>query len=176
MKKQKKKLKNLLFSSVQGFSLIEIMITLIIAGIYMLSISSYLVIINRVTTQNRDNTIAISLANGLMEEILIRRWDELYDTCSVTLAPDTAELAGDKTAFDDIDDFNGYIESPPKDPLGNDLNNFSQFNLNVEVTYLTEDLVATVTPTVRKQVNIFVQKNSKVIYNISTLKVQKKGI
>lgn len=161
---------------INGFTLIEILITLVILGIFMLSISSYLIITYRVTNRNKNNVIAISLANGLMEEILSRRWDERYDTGSLTLGIDIGELITDKTTFDDIDDFNLYEESPPQDPLGNDLTAFGQFRLNVDVSYLTTAFDTTLVPTVRKQINIFIRKNDKILYNISSLKSQQKGL
>ncbi len=108
---------------------------------------------------------ATYLSAELLEEIKMRKWDEntpangaYTGTYSTTMGVDSGETATDKTTFDDIDDFNGYTESPPKNPMGVALSALSAFSRSVVVQYVdatlnpTASLTASQKTTVRTQI------------------------
>jgi len=64
------------------------------------------------------------------------------------------ENATDKTTFDDIDDFNGWTENPPLDPLLQPLSGFSAIRARLTVSYLNAAMAASATPTAYKLVHI----------------------
>lgn len=103
-----------------GFTLVEVMVALAVfavaAAAITLSITSSLAL----SEDARDRMIAHGLACQLLDEILGNRYSEgnaiPYD---VYLRPGFDEAAaGNRSRFDDIDDFNGWVEEPPKDAWG----------------------------------------------------------
>ena len=81
-------------------------------------------------------TIALSLAEDLMEEILAKPFKDPDDPDSQNLGPDAGETAGDRSTFDNMDDYYGYIEQPgaiqpamtthATDPLARDLSRLAK--------------------------------------------------
>lgn len=95
-----------------------------------------------------DANRAVQLAQDLMEEIKQKKWDEnepagggQTPTGSYSvIGTDLGETAGDKTTYDDIDDYNGLVENPPKDIANNDIPNPGfpdKFIRRVVVKYVT---------------------------------------
>jgi hypothetical protein len=71
------------------------------------------------------------LADGLMNDIL----PNAYEDRDVTplFGPEGNESAANKTTFDDVDDFNGWIESPPKDRAGATISGMNNWERRVTV-------------------------------------------
>lgn len=103
-----------------GFTLVEVMVALAIFGITAAAIALSITSSLALAEDTRDRLIAQGLAGQMLDEILGNCYSEgnaiPYDTY---LRPGFAEAAtGNRSAFDDIDDFNGWVEEPPKDPWG----------------------------------------------------------
>lgn len=127
-----------------GFTLIEIVITIVILG----AVAGILVPFFNAITHSPDPVIreqAISLGQAMMDEIMAKKWDvntpmgggpictgespsqtvrpTLIDAC-VTKATVATSLGADgqtdRTLFDDVDDYNGWHEKDTfKDPTDN---------------------------------------------------------
>ncbi|MCG2740789.1 MAG: prepilin-type N-terminal cleavage/methylation domain-containing protein [Syntrophaceae bacterium] len=127
-----------IFTKKQGFTLIEIVITIVILG----AVAGILVPFFNAITHSPDPVIrerAISLGQAMMDEIIAKRWDEntpmgggpictgespdlttrpkLVDpACGISatpvasLGPDGAAPAETRVDFDDVDDYNGLNE------------------------------------------------------------------
>lgn len=103
-----------------AFTLIETLIAISLMAVVIGAVSLSLMSTFQNAQETEDMMIAEGLALDLMNEILNRRYCEFevspYDVylraSSTELAPGTREL------FDDIDDYNGYVEEPPKDRWG----------------------------------------------------------
>ncbi len=107
---------------------------------------------------------ATQLSVELLEEIRLHKWDELTPSSlqaislgTATLGPDSGETAADKTTFDDLDDFNGWTESPPQDPTMQSLTALTGYTRSVTVSYVDSNLNASATPTDYKKVHVCTQ-------------------
>ncbi len=103
-----------------GFTLIETIVALGLMAIVVGAVTYALVSALQVAEENEDLAIAEGLAQDLMNEILNRRYCELgaspYDPY---LRPGSNEKhPGTRELFDDIDDYNGWVEEPPQDRWG----------------------------------------------------------
>jgi type II secretory pathway pseudopilin PulG len=102
-----------------GFTLIEatvaITLTAMAASVLLMGTSTSLG-----TSQDvQDQTIALGMAQQLMDEVVGNRYMESGgNPCSTTLGPDAGETNGTRALFDDIDDYNGWRSQPPKDCCG----------------------------------------------------------
>lgn len=103
-----------------GFTLVEVMVALAVFGITAAAITLSITSSFAVAEDARDRLIAQGLACQMLDEILGNCYSEgnaiPYD---IYLRPGSLEAAtGNRSRFDDIDDFNGWVEEPPKDSWG----------------------------------------------------------
>lgn len=139
----------------RGFTLIDLILVIIIVAIaippmltlfiQMVSGSIFGVTVSR----------ANALASTLREEIQSKKWDESAPPPSLTLGPETGE---NRAIYDDVDDFNGLDESPPRDSQDAILAGFTGFRQQVSVCYVANTDFDTCIggPTMYKQVTITV--------------------
>ena len=113
-----------------GTTLIEVAMAIVVAGIgaagfvslYLSAMSGY--------AEAEVRTVASFFAQGLMDEIRSKRFDEQYVApFSASLGTDASENPADKTTFDDSDDFDGWSEAAP---------GFSGYTLSASVHYVSE--------------------------------------
>lgn len=107
-------------NSPRGFTLIETLIAISLLAIVVGAVTLSLVGSLQATQENEDLAIAEGLAQDLMNEILNCRYCEPgaspYD---LYLRPGPSEKTpGTREMFDDIDDYNGWVEEPPQDRWG----------------------------------------------------------
>ena len=87
--------------------------------------------------------VATTLAAELMSEILQAEYSE--PSGSASLGPDSGELGGPRSAFDDVDDYDGWNKSPPQYRDGTVIPDRADWRQRVEVDYvLTSDSTQTV--------------------------------
>jgi len=139
-------------------------------AILTLGIAVIIPIFQLATTANersQETLKAAELAEELMEEVKLRRWDESSagggvptGNPSISLGVDSGENSADKTTFDDVDDFNGWTEPVPKDPLNHAIPGLAGYSRTVTVQYVTSSLAASATPTNYKQVTVCVAKSN----------------
>ncbi len=82
------------------------------------------------------------LAGDLLAEVCAQSYKE---PGSVVLGPDSGEVnAGVRTAFDDIDDFDGLTETPPKDRYGTDVPGSAGWSRTTTVKWVSSSDFSTV--------------------------------
>jgi len=90
----------------------------------------------RITT---DQQIAFLLGQQLLAEIQCQDYVDPANPYSVTLGPESGEIvSGKRSLYDDVDDYNGWIEQPPKLPNGTELANRSQWYRTVKVEFVQQ--------------------------------------
>lgn len=130
----------------QGFTLIETVMFLIIVGLALAAMSQLYSSNVAHSSEPLLRQKAISLANFYMDEILRKKWNEntpdgggCVNTGSGSCAtgPAAAAIGTDgqsRATYNDVDDYNGINESPPKDQSGAALSDFTGFTARVSVS------------------------------------------
>lgn len=97
-----------------GFTLMELIITILIVSLGAGVIYSFLEAI-LASPEPTLRARAVVLGQGLMDEIVAKRWDENSPlgggnatTPSTSLGPDAGEIV--RSQYDDVDDYNGFSE------------------------------------------------------------------
>ena len=128
----------------RGFSLVEMIVTILIISIATVGISSSLAFGLRHQSDGIWRTKAVALAEAYSEEISARRYDEntpnggvpacspTTTSCSSAANFDDGEARGD---FDDVDDYNGISDLPPQDAFGAPRPGYNNYRVSVSVAY-----------------------------------------
>jgi len=138
--------------------LVEIMMSVLLIGVISVVLSGYYSVLFRVPVEIVVKNKADNLASAAMEEIKCRAWEEPSGTRP--LGTDPGETAGNKTTFDDIDDFNGYSESPPKYQDGTVMPGLTGYAVNTAVSYVDDSMKTTASVTDRKMITVTIKKNN----------------
>ncbi len=117
----------------RGTTLIDLIVIIIIVAIALPPMMALLIQGTKQSTFGVSMSRANSLGSTLLEEIRSKGWDENGGAASATLGPDSGET---RTAYDDVDDFHGLNESPPKDSLDADVTGATGFRQQVSVCYV----------------------------------------
>ncbi len=122
-----------LYRDQRGVTLIDLIITIIILAIAVPPMVGVFITSTRNSTFGVTMARANHLASNLFEEIRSKRWDENTGAASATLGPDTGET---RATYDDVDDFHGLNDAPPKDSLGGTMSGSTGFRQQVSVCYV----------------------------------------
>ena len=135
-----------------GFTLVELIVTIVVAGILFTLLASVLGPQTVRATDPLFSLRAAELGQAYLEEILGKRYNENsppgnVPRCGETGAPacagnglDAGETLGNRTSLDDVDDYNGFTDSPPKDASGATRPVYAGFSVSVSVVNAGGDL------------------------------------
>lgn len=104
----------------RAFTLVEVAVSTVVIGAMLAAVLT-LAAGARVQRQAADDRArAMGLATSLMAEILARRYHDPSPAqqASPTIGLDVGEVAGDRSTFNDMDDYDAYTQSPPRDLAG----------------------------------------------------------
>lgn len=101
--------------SEKGFSLIEIIISLLVLAVVFGGVLSYVMDFSLSKAKEQKRRMAVFAAKELMEEIKSKKFDQLSNQNASTgwsaIGIDAGETSGTKTTFNDVDDYDGLSET-----------------------------------------------------------------
>jgi MSHA pilin protein MshD len=128
-----------------GFTLIEIIVTIIVTAIAFTAMTVWLFNANLSSVDPLLSTRAAELGQAYLEEILAKRFDENtasggaqrcdesgQPACSATLGADAGETRAD---YDDVDDYHNLVDNGAVNALGQPRNNYAQYRVSISVAY-----------------------------------------
>jgi MSHA pilin protein MshD len=118
----------------RGMTLIEAVISIVIVATMLVAAVSSLGSFARARRSQFDRCAGGTLARGLMSEILQARY--LEPGVDVWFGRDTGEAADVRTAWDDVDDYNGLSECPPATKSGAAIAGAAGWTRKVTVEYV----------------------------------------
>lgn len=131
--------------------MVEMIVTIIILGIALITITSMMTNSLSSNANTYEETRMTALARSYLDEILSRRYDENSHpsgtpacdggTCTdqMDFGPDSGEGARDK--WDDVDDYHGLVEvddtiTDLEDAAGNPRTGYDGYTVEVTITYV----------------------------------------
>jgi type II secretory pathway pseudopilin PulG len=105
-------IQNLPSGSRHGLSLIEVVASTMIVGLMSVAALNSLGAATRSAESIGNRAVAQGLADELISEILQTDYSDPSGASS--FGPEGAESSGPRSAFDDVDDYNGWNQSPPQ--------------------------------------------------------------
>jgi len=115
----------------RGTTLIECTTATLIVGVLLVAALRSAGSSLRTTQGIDDLSRAQRLAGDLMNEILLEAYQE--PDGAVSLGLDPGESTGNRTLFDDVDDYSNWTASPPTDASGNVLPGLTGWTQTVAV-------------------------------------------
>ena len=100
----------------RGLSLIESIISLVIVSSMLIAAVGTIGIAKAAEVHAKRRTVGRLLAETLLAEILLHPYEDPSGTSG--LGRDAGESADDRATFDDVDDYTGWIRTPPVDRDG----------------------------------------------------------
>lgn len=131
-----------------GYSLIELVITITVTSIVIVLFYAYMSQQQLRSVSPVTQVKAAQLAQAYLEEISLKRFDENSPAgngqpCnSPSAALCSAALGSDgetRALFDDVDDYNGLADAPPRDALDNVRSGFTGYSVSATVSYAGGD-------------------------------------
>lgn len=155
----------------RGFSMMEVvMSTLIVGGMLVASLST--VAASRASMKTLDHQgRAALLGQDLMDEIMAKRYEEpSLPAGSFGLAADEA-AAGNRSLYDDVDDYHGLDESPPRRADGSTISGSEGYRRIVWVGWVRpDDLVIVNYNTGVKGVIVWTARGEKTLSTLVALR------
>jgi len=144
-----------------GFILIEVTIAYVLLAVAIVALVPVFIVAIKAGTNTEQLQTATYLSVELMEEVRLRKWDERTDgnthahiASPSTIGRDGTESATDKRTYDDIDDFNGWTEGVPYDPVMRVLTDFKEFRRTVAVSYVNSSMASSAVVTDYKMITV----------------------
>ncbi|MGB2984553.1 MAG: hypothetical protein WBE26_01610 [Phycisphaerae bacterium] len=131
--------------TIRAFSLAEVLVSmLLVSGLIVVALNT----VGDATVGRQktgDRGVGQLLAQDLMSEILAQAYEEPVDT--PVFGPETAEGAGTRVSYDDVDDYSGWSASPPQKKDGAETPGQIGWRRTVTVEYVYPDDLNTSTGT-----------------------------
>lgn len=119
-----------------GFSLFEVVGALLITAVLITASSRTIAAAKMRERRTLDQISEIYLANELLNETQLQAFSEPDDVPVFGL--EAGESGSNRLLYDDIDDYNGLIESPPKRRDGTAWSEFSAVTRSVKVDWVSD--------------------------------------
>ena len=124
-----------------GFSLVEALVAAGIVGLMLVASMNLLTGAVRARAADNDHRTALMLAQQLMAEIQQQSYKD-PTALGLVFGPEPGEWTpppagpGDRSAFDDVDDYNGFVEQPPRLKDGTLLSGYGTWKRTVTVKWV----------------------------------------
>jgi type II secretory pathway pseudopilin PulG len=117
----------------RGFTLIEATLSLVIVGLLLVAAVNTLAITRRTQKTVANNLVGKQLALDLTNEILAQSY--MAPTAPDVFGLEPGKSNANRAQFTDVDDYNGWTESPPQDRSGNSLAGTTGWTRSVTVVW-----------------------------------------
>jgi MSHA pilin protein MshD len=155
----------------RGLTLFEAVCACLVVSILMVSAMRAAGITAKYQFATADRARARFLANQLMTDIL----STSYQDPNVTplFGVEAGETTSSKVNYDDVDDFNGWTESPPQDRDGNAMTELTGWQRSVSVAWVSTTNLSSISSseTGVKRITVTVSKNGATLATRVAIKV-----
>jgi len=154
----------------RGFTLIESALSMVIVGLMLVAALNTVGASKTSQYRNSERSLGPMLAEELMVEILSHDYEEPDDPVVFGRESESATI---RTAWDDVDDYNGWTANPPQNADGTPVDGATGWERSVTVTRVTQGaLTASGSDTGLKRVEVTVSHGGRPITTLTSLRSQ----
>jgi type II secretory pathway pseudopilin PulG len=156
-----------------GFTIIEALLAIVLVG--ALLVAALQTASTSATAQYKAGERAMGryLAQGLMSDILQKVYED-PNNVTLVLGVDalSLELPTSKANYNDVDDYNGWTESPPQDQDGTVIPGFTNWSRSVLVEWVNASNISqtSATESCAKRITVTVKHNNITIATLVAIK------
>jgi hypothetical protein len=118
-----------------GFSLVEAAMSIVLVAVLFAAVMQTVGAGRLAHYKSSGQRRGSLLARQLLAEILQQDYED-PDTPTLTLGIDAGETASNRLDFDDVDDYDGWVASPPQDRDGTTEQNQDDWSREVQVAWV----------------------------------------
>jgi type II secretory pathway pseudopilin PulG len=143
--------------------MIEVVASTMIVGLMAVAALNSLGAATRSAESIGNRAVAAGLADELMAEILGTKYSD--PSGSPVFGPEAGETAGPRSAFDDVDDYHGWNQSPPKYRDGTTMPDRTDWRQRVQVRLIVPSNPSQTSATDQgaKQITVFIEYQDGVL-------------
>jgi type II secretory pathway pseudopilin PulG len=147
----------------RALSLIEVVASTIIVAMMSIAALDSLGAATRSAESLGDRAVALGLAEELMAEIVQQPYSE--PTQTPIFGRESGEAASPRSGFDDVDDYNGWNQSPPRYRDGTVIPDRTSWRHRVTVSRVlpTNPAQTSATESGAKRIQVFIEFNGEVM-------------
>lgn len=156
----------------KGLSLVEVIVSAMLVGVVVAGAMTCLGAVIRDRQETARAGLADQLAQQLLAEVLATAYED--EAVQPVFGPDPGEATGDRSAFDDVDDFDGWSASPPVDRSGMPVVSDNRWRRNVRVLLIdpTAPTQTTLADLGLKRIRVTVRYDGQIVSRIVALRSQ----
>ena len=153
-----------------GFTLLESTISGVLVGIMMVAALQALGASRRRETSTVDRVLAQQLAGSLINEVMLQVYQEPNSSQTPVFGPEPGEASGQRSLFDDVDDYAGWTSSPPTDRNGTVVPGFVGWTQTATVQWADPNTLAVTANsfTGLKRITVTVTKGGQTIASLES--------
>ncbi len=153
-----------------GMSLIEVVASTMIVGMMAVATLNALGAATKSSNSIGNRAIALGLADELMSEIMQQPYSD--PDGSNTFGHESGEATSPRSAFDDVDDYNGWNVSPPQYRDGTVIPNRTGWTQHVVVTLVSPTNPTQVVGTDQgvKRIRVYIDYQGQILADQSALR------
>ncbi len=143
----------------QSMTMVESVVAMVIVSVMLVAALNTVGAARTGQRKMSDRARGMLLAQALMSEILQQDYQEPVDT--PLFGRESSESAGDRAAYDDVDDYDGWTAMPLEYKDGSEMPNLTEWERTVSVVWadLNDLTQQSVSDTGVKRITVTVQRN-----------------
>jgi type II secretory pathway pseudopilin PulG len=155
----------------RGLTLIEVVASTMIVGMLAVATLNSLGAATRSADTIGNRAIAAGLADELLSEIVQQAYID-PNSSSPVFGHESGESTTLRSAFDDVDDYNGWTSSPPKYRDGTTIPNRTNWRQTVAVTWVvpSNPFQTSISDQGAKQVRVTIEYRNQVLADRSAIR------
>jgi len=157
----------------RAFAMVEVVIATLVVGVTLVAALNTLGAARGGEYKLAERGRALLLARDLMAEIMQQPYSDPVTGIDSFGLVASESLTGDRSLFDDVDDYDSWNASPPQNKDGSIVTGYEDYWRKVSVDWVNPaDLSASGTPTGVKQILVKVKRGGRLIITLSAFRTQ----
>jgi len=154
----------------RGMAMVEIIFSIMLVGglvvVALSTVSSSIMGKQIIGDRNRGHL----LAQELMSEILQQNYREISEI--ITFGKELGETDGTRLSFDDVDDYDGWIASPPQTKDGTEYTDLTGWKRSVFVDYVlpTDFTITSLENTGVKRIDVIIEHHGEITATLQSIR------
>lgn len=155
-----------------AFSLVEVIISVLIVGGVMAAVLNTIGATATIRRMDADRVRGEALAQDMLDEILSQNYEDDGEAAGSFGLTGGESATGDRSTFDDVDDYDGWSMSPPERADGTQIAGFTGWKREASVVWVdpSDPDTSSGSDTRLKRITVRVYRGSRQVASATTLR------